>query len=54
VFSLKTGNVMQGTRFGYQTWAIAIYPVTTNLKGVSGMKLHRDLEITQNPHGTLQ
>ena len=38
---------MQGTKLGYQTWAIAIYLVTTNLKGVSSMKLHRDLEITQ-------
>ena len=46
-FSLKTGTVMHGTKLGYQTWAIAIYLVTTNLKGVSSMKLHRDLEITQ-------
>ena len=45
--SLKTGTVMQGTKLGYQTWAIAIYLVATNLKGVSSMKLHRDLEITQ-------
>ena len=28
-------------------WAIAIYLVTTNLKGVSSMKLHRDLKIAQ-------
>ena len=33
------------TRF--QVWAIALYQVTTNLKGVSSMKLHRDLGITQ-------
>ena len=46
-FSLKTGTVMQGTKLGYQTWAIAIYLVSTNLKGVSSMKLHRDLDITQ-------
>ncbi|MDE2813484.1 MAG: IS1595 family transposase, partial [Gemmatimonadota bacterium] len=39
--------VMQGTKLGYQTWAIAIYLVSTNLKGVSSMKLHRDLDITQ-------
>ena len=32
---------------GYQTWAIAIYLLTTNLKGVSSMKLHRDLKVTQ-------
>lgn len=47
MFSLRTGNVMQGTKLGYQTWVIAIYLVTTSLKGVSSMKLHRDLEITQ-------
>ena len=46
-FSLKTGNTMEGSKLGYQTWAIAIYLVTTNLKGVSSMKLHRDLEVTQ-------
>ena len=47
MFSLRVGTVMQGSRLGYQTWAIAIYLVTTNLKGVSSMKLHRDLKITQ-------
>ena len=46
-FSLKTGNIMEGSKLGYQAWAIAIYLVTTSLKGVSSMKLHRDLEITQ-------
>ena len=46
-FSLKTGTVMQGTKLGYRDWAIAIYLLATNLKGVSSMKLHRDLEITQ-------
>ena len=47
MFSLRTGTVMQGSNLGYQTWAIAIYLVTTGLKGTSSMKLHRDLEITQ-------
>ena len=47
MFSLNTGNIMEGSKLGYQTWAIAIYLVTTSLKGVSSMKLHRDLEITQ-------
>ncbi len=46
-FSVKTGTVMQSSKLGYQTWAIAAYLVTTSLKGVSSMKLHRDLEITQ-------
>ncbi len=47
MFSLKTGSVMEGSKLGYQKWAIAIYLLTTNLKGVSTMKLHRDLAITQ-------
>lgn len=46
-FSVKTGTVMQSSKLGYQTWAIAAYLVTTSLKGVSSMKLHRDLKITQ-------
>ncbi len=46
-FSVKTGTVMQSSKLGYQTWAIALYLVTAGLKGVSSMKLHRDLEITQ-------
>ena len=35
------------TKLGYRIWAIAIYLLSTNLKGVSSMKLHRDLDITQ-------
>ena len=46
-FSVKTGTAMRDSNLGYQTWAIAIYLVTTSLKGVSSMKLHRDLGITQ-------
>ena len=46
-FSLKTGTVMESSKLGYQTWAIALYLVMTGLKGVSSMKLHRDLEITR-------
>ena len=46
-FSAKTKTVMEGSKLGYQTWAIAVYLLTTNLKGVSSMKLHRELDITQ-------
>ncbi len=38
---------MQGSNLGYQTWAVTIYLLTTSIKGVSSMKLHRDLGITQ-------
>jgi len=46
-FSVKTGTVMQNSNLDYQVWAIAIYLMVTNIKGVSSMKLHRDLSITQ-------
>ena len=46
-FSVRTGTVMQSSKLGFQTWAIAIYLMSTNLKGISSMKLHRELEITQ-------
>lgn len=46
-FSTKTGTVMEGSKLGYQEWIIAMFLVTTSLKGVSSMKLHRDLDITQ-------
>ena len=47
MFSMKTGTIMEGSKLGYRTWAIAVYLVATNLKGVSSMKLHRDLGVTQ-------
>ena len=46
-FSVKTGTVMQSSNLDYQIWAIASYLCLTDLKGVSSMKLHRDLNITQ-------
>ena len=41
MFSLKTGTVLEGTKLSYQVWAIAIYLMTTGIKGTSSMKLHR-------------
>lgn len=38
---------MHHSRLGLQVWAIAIYLLVTDLKGVSSMKLHRGLDITQ-------
>ena len=46
-FSVKTDSLMHSSPLGCQTWVIAIYLVTTSLKGVSSMKLHRDLGISQ-------
>ncbi|MCY3769870.1 MAG: IS1595 family transposase [Gammaproteobacteria bacterium] len=46
-FSVKVGTVMQDSNLDYQVWGIAMYLMVTNLKGISSMKLHRELDITQ-------
>ena len=46
-FSVKKGTVMESSKIGYRKWAIGTYLVATNLKGVSSMKVHRDLGMTQ-------
>ena len=46
-FSVQTGTVMHSSRVGMQKWVIAMYLMSTSLKGVSSMKLHRDLGVTQ-------
>ena len=46
-FSVKTGTVLHSSNISLDKWAIAFYLYMTNLKGVSSMKLHRDLGITQ-------
>ena len=38
---------MQGSPLGFQTWVLALYILTTGIKGTSSMKLHRDLGVTQ-------
>ena len=45
-FSAKTGTLMQSSKIGYRKWAIAIYLMTTGIKGTSSMKLHRDIGVT--------
>ena len=47
MFSVKTGTVMEGSNLKYRVWAIGIYLFTTNIKGVSSMRLHRELGIGQ-------
>ena len=46
-FSVRTGTVLAHSRLPMRKWMFAIYLVLTNLKGVSSMKLHRDLGVTQ-------
>ena len=46
-FSVRTGTTLQSSRLPLRKWAFAVYLYVTHLKGVSSMKLHRDLKITQ-------
>ena len=42
-FSVKTGTLLHSSNLPLSQWAIAFFLYATNLKGVSSMKLHRDL-----------
>ena len=46
-FSVKTGTVMHMSRLPLRKWVFAIYLHLTSLKGVSSMKLHRDIGVPQ-------
>ena len=46
-FSAKTGTAIEGSKLSFRKWAFAIYLECTSLKGVSSMKLHRDIGVTQ-------
>ena len=46
-FSVRAGTAIASSKIPLRKWAIAIYLELTSLKGVSSMKLHRDLGISQ-------
>ena len=46
-FSVKTGTAIAHSNVPLRKWAIAIYICMTSLKGVSSMKLHRDIGVSQ-------
>ena len=46
-FSVKTGTALESSKVPLRKWAFAIYLWVTSLKGVSSMKLHRDLRVSQ-------
>ena len=46
-FSVKVGTVLEGSKIPLRKWAFAIYLHLTSLKGVSSMKLHRDIGVSQ-------
>ena len=46
-FSVKAGTLMHKSPLPFRTWVMALYLLSTSLKGTSSMKLHRDLAVTQ-------
>ena len=46
-FSVRKGTVMQSSKLGLQKWAIALYMMTTGIKGTSSKKLYREVGIRQ-------
>ena len=46
-FSVKTGTALESSKVPLQKWVWAIYLEITSLKGVSSMKLRRDVRVTQ-------
>ena len=46
-FSVKTGTALESSNIPLKKWVWAIYLEVTSLKGVSSMKLHRDLGVSQ-------
>ena len=46
-FSVRTGTALQSSRLPLRKWVFAVYLYVTNLKSISSMKLHRDINVTQ-------
>lgn len=46
-FSVRTGTAMAESRLPLRKWVFAIFICTTSLKGISSMKLRRELGVTQ-------
>ena len=46
-FSIKSHSIMHDSKLPLSKWAVAVYHMATSVKGISSMKLHRELDITQ-------
>ena len=46
-FSVRKGTAMQPSKLGLRKWVIALYMMTTGIKGTSSMKLYREVGIRQ-------
>ena len=47
MFTVRVGTIMHRSHLTYQEWAVGLYLYTANIKGVSSMRLHRELDISQ-------
>ncbi len=47
LFTVRIGMVLERSRLSYRAWAIGLYLYASCIKGISSMKLHRELGITQ-------
>ena len=46
-FSVRKGTAMQSAKVGCRTWVIALYLMSTGIKGTSSMKFYREVGIRQ-------
>ncbi len=46
-FSVRTGTTLERSKVPLRKWAFAIYLYVSHVKGLSSMKLHRDIKVTQ-------
>ncbi len=46
-FSVRKGTLLENSKLPYRKWVYAIYLEKTSLKGISSMKLHRDIGVSQ-------
>ena len=46
-FSVRKGTVMQSSKLGHRKWVLAIYAMTTEIKGTASNELFRRLDIQQ-------
>jgi transposase-like protein len=45
-FSLTTGTIMENTKLPLSKWFLATFLITRDKRGISGMQLARELEVT--------
>lgn len=47
MFTVRVGTIMHRSHLSHRAWAIGLYLYSSNIKGVSSVRLHRELGISQ-------